>query len=151
MSPTTPRPVAKPFALKTLETLFKLPASPDPDDFSDHVSQLQLVPTAGSASWTSGNGKTIQRMAAATWAVTLGLVQDLDPSGLLRYLIQHEGDQAQLLATFEDGTDPLRVEVTLSPAGFGGTADGSIAATTVTLAVSGPLLWAAGVAFEGGA
>lgn len=145
---TTIRPVTKPYALKTLSVLFKRAGSADADDFSDHISQLAPAPTAASASWTSGNGKTIQRTAASTWQITLGLVQDLDPSGLLRWLIEHEGEQAHLLATFDTATDPMLAEVTLSPAGFGGTADGSIAATTVTLAVSGPLVWAANVAFQ---
>lgn len=144
---TTPRPVTKPYALKTLAVLIKREGAADPDDFSDHINQLAPAPTAASASWTSGNGKTIQRTASATWQITLGLVQDLDPSGLLRYLLEHEGEQAHLLVTFETDTDPMLAEVTLSPAGFGGTADGSIAATTVTLAVSGPLVWAANAAF----
>ena len=144
---TQNHPVATPFVLKTLSVLFKRAGVVDAEDFSDHVGEFTLTPTAGTASWTSGNGKTIQRAAVATWAATLGLVQDLDPSGLLRWLLAHEGENAELLVTFADGTDPCRVDVTLSPALFGAAADGSIGTASVTLAVSGRPVWAAGTAF----
>ena len=145
--PTVNHAVAKPYILKTLSVQFKRAGAVDPDDFSDHVGTFQTTPAAGVASWTSGNGKTIQRTATATWSVTLGLVQDLDPSGLLRWLLDHEGEQAQVLVTFDTGTDPYVADVTLSPAGFGGAADGSIAAATVSLPVSGSPTWQAGATF----
>lgn len=144
---TVTHTVKSPLLLKTMTVVFKLAGSPDLHDFSDHVSTFTTTPTAGTAAWTSGNGKTIQRIGAATWSVTLGLVQDLDTTGLLRWLLANEGTQAQVLVTFATGTDPYRADVTLSPAGFGAAADGNLAVATVTLPVSGTPVWAAGTVF----
>ena len=143
----TAHPVGTPYVLKTLTAQFKLVGGVTVDDFSDHIDTLELVPTATTASWTGANGNTVQRNATATWSINLGMVQDLDQDGLLRWLFTNEGRQAYLLATFEDGTDPMLAAVTLAPAGFGGKADGSIPVATVQLPASGKPTWSASAAF----
>lgn len=129
--------VLKPYVLKTLTVHLKRTGAPDTDDFSDHVGELVLTPSTSTNSWTSGNGKSLQRSSMATWAAGLGLVQDLSPTGLMRYLLDHEGEQAKVLATFENGTDPCLITVTLSPTVIGAKADGQVAQSTVTLAMDG--------------
>lgn len=134
-------PVVNPFALKTATATFTLDGAVDSDNFSDHIGTLTLVPASAAQSWTSINGKTIQDASAATWAAQLGLVQDLDESGFSRWLLAHEGERATAVFTFKTGADTVTIEVILTPAQFGGTADGTLAQATVTLPCDGKPVW----------
>lgn len=128
--------VAKPFSLKTA-TVTITPEGGTVSDFSDHISQIQFDPSTSASSWTSVSGKVIQENAAPTWAATLALVQDLDQAGLLRYLLTNQGKKATMEVTFKNGTDPCNITVTLSAAGIGGTADGSVLSSSVTFPMDG--------------
>ena len=129
--------VAKPFSLKTATVSIKPDGSSTASDFSDHISQIQFDPSTSSASWTSVSGKVIQENAAPTWAASLALVQDLDQAGLLRFLLTNQGKKATMDVTFKNGTDPAHISVTLSAASIGGTADGSVAQSSVTFPMDG--------------
>lgn len=129
--------VSKPYSLKTATATFKADGETSESDFSDHISQIELTPTSTTGSWTSISGKTIQDAAAATWAVTVGLIQDLATSGFMRYLLANAGKKCTCKFTFATGTDPLTLAVTLQPSNIGGSADGNPVAATVSLPVDG--------------
>lgn len=130
-------PVKKPYALKTATLTLKAEGAASATDFSDHVSEITFTPSSSSTSWTSVSGKTIQENSAPTWEATLGLVQDLDPEGLARYLLANHGKKAEMVVTLVNGTEPINTTVTLSAAALGGKADGSIAESSVTLPLDG--------------
>lgn len=132
-------PVSKPVALKTASVTFTLQGEGNsPQDFSDHVNQIQLDPSKSSGTpFTSVSGKVINASSVSSWAATLGLVQDFDTTGFLRFLLDNDGTKATMKATFETGTNPLECVVTLSAASIGGTADGSNLTSSVTLPVDG--------------
>lgn len=136
---STPVPVTSPFALKTATVT--LTVGTEVSDFSDHVGEIRFTPSTSSSSWTAVSGKVIRDASAATWEVALGLVQDLAPTGLLRYLQTHQGQKATLDATFATGTDPVSAVVTLTPAGIGGAADGNVNSISVTLPMDGDPEW----------
>lgn len=138
----TPIPVEKPFVLKTAEVLFfTLDAGGTESDFSDHIGEITLTPTAQTGSWTAVNGKVIQDVAPATWAVQFGLVQDLSDNGFLRWLLQHEGEKADVEITFATGADLLSITVTLSPSTIGGAVGPNPLSGTVTMPVDGKPVW----------
>lgn len=134
---TVPHPVGQAYVLKTATVLIQRDGAADVDDFSDHVGEITLTPTSSSGSWTAVNGKVISDQSVSTWAATLGLVQDLDSSGLLRYLLTHEGEKADVVATLADGADDLNITVTLSPATIGGQPGANPLASSVTLPMDG--------------
>lgn len=133
----SPVPVTNPYTLKTATVLFQVEDSSEVSDFSSHIHEVTFNPSTSSTSWTAVNSYVISDAAPATWSLNLGLVQDLEPTGLLRFLLANEGKRAKLLTTFKDGTEPCLTDVTLSPASFGGTAGPNIAQSTVTLPVTG--------------
>ncbi len=139
---TVMHPVVDPLILKTASVVITREGAPSSDDFSDHVGELTLTPTVSSVSWTGIAGNTVQDTAAPTWAATLGLIQDMDAAGLLRYLMTHAGEKAEVVATFKDLADTVTFDVTLVPAQVGGT-PGQFATASATLPIDGTPAWSA--------
>lgn len=133
---TTPHEVVSPYTLKTATCTFKI-GTATPDDFSDHIGEITLTPTATSGSWTSINGKVITENGIATWAAGFGLVQDLDDASFLRYLLDNEGTKALVEATLANGTDKVTFTVTLAPATIGGASGANPLSSTVTMPIDG--------------
>lgn len=126
-------PLAQPYTMSS--ATFTVVA----DDFTAAVSQVQLDPSV-SASTFRGIGGTVRRgQGRAEWACALGLAQDLDPAGLLRYLLEHDGEIKSCTLVPTDGGPTVAVDLIIAPATIGGTAaaDGSLAQSTTTLAVDG--------------
>lgn len=150
---TLPAPieVSKPYTLKTGAFYVKLLSTKTISNFSLHVGECRFTPTTSSSAWTGMSGNVIQNVAKAQYAMTLGLVQDLESSGFMRYLADHDGEKAQCLVIFEAETEPAIVTVTLSPTEQGSKADGSIAESTVTLPMDGAPVYSptAATTFEG--
>jgi hypothetical protein len=107
------------------------------DDFTAAVSQVQLDPTVQSTSWRSIGGSVRRGQSKAEWDCTLGLAQDLDPDGLLRYLLDHDGETVAAVLTPEDGGPSVNLNLILAPATIGGPAGADLATSSTKLAVDG--------------
>lgn len=107
------------------------------DDFTEAVSQVDFAPNAPRGTFRGIGGKVRRTQATAEWDVTLGLAQDLAPTGLLRYLLDHEGESKVATFTPKTGGPAVIATILVSPAGIGGTAGADTAVSTVTLAVDG--------------
>ena len=125
------------FVLKTASVLFKLVGATDTDDFSKHIGDITFTPTSSSGSWTGCTGNVITEQGIATWTAGFGLVQDLDPDGFLLWLLEHEGEKAQVTATLKSGTGAFTFTVTIVPATIGGAIGANPLSSTVTLPMDG--------------
>ncbi|TDE91587.1 hypothetical protein EXU48_15690 [Occultella glacieicola] len=128
-------PITSPYSLKNAALTI------DVDDFTAAVSQVQFNPRTQSSTWRGISGNTIRDQAVAEWDCQLGLAQDLAPSGLLRYLLDHDGEQKDVVFTpvETEGGNDLTIEATLviSAATIGGTAGADVTTATATCAVIG--------------
>jgi len=132
-----PHDVVNPFTLKTASVLFKLEGATDSDDFSKPISDITFTPTAQSGSWTGCSGNTISEQGIATWVAGFGLVQDLDDDSLLLWLLEHEGEKAEVTATLKTGATAFVFTVTLTPATIGGAIGPNPLSSTVNLPMDG--------------
>lgn len=107
------------------------------DDYTAAVSQAQFNPSVSTNTWTGVGGNALTFTGPATWALVLAIAQDLAPTGLLRYLLAHAGEQVTVTLTPLAAEDPITASVILSPGSLGGTADGSAAVATITMGVQG--------------
>lgn len=124
--------VTSPYAMKA--ATLKIEA----DDYTAHVNQAEFQPSSSTGSWTGIGGNVIQDQSIATWTLALGLVQDDDATGLLRYLFDHEGEVKTIeLAPRGVGGTKWTAEVTITPANIGGTASNTPVGSTVSLPVNG--------------
>lgn len=136
-------PVLKPVSLKTAITTFKIGAA-TASDFSDHIAGVLFTPSASAGtSFTSTNGKVIQSSAVSTWTATIDLVQDMDPTGFLRYLLDNDGSTATVSFTPASGGKAITCDLTIAAAAVGGKADGGILQSSVTMACNGKPVFAA--------
>lgn len=127
------------FAMKTATVTFTpLDGDGEGVDFSDHINELRLDPSRGSSQMAISGRKY---SAPTSWTLSLGLFQDLDQTGLLRWLFDNEGEKFTMHATFLDGSDALEAVITASPAGIGGAASDQLATSTVSLDVDGKPSW----------
>lgn len=133
----TPHPIGSSFVLKTATVVFKREGATDSDDFSLHIGDIILNPTIQSGSWTGCSGNVISEQGVATWAAQFGLLQDLEDNGLLWWLMDHEGEKADVTATLKSGADPVYFTVTLSPAQIGGAIGANPLSSSVTMACDG--------------
>ncbi len=138
---TIAHPVVLPYVLKTASCLITRDGAADTDDFTDHVGEITLTPNVQSGSWTGVGGNVISEQGIATWTAGLGLIQDLDANGLLRYLLIHEGEKATIACALVDSADVVTVTVKLSPATIGGPVGSNPLTGTVTMAVDGKPQW----------
>lgn len=116
------------------------------DDFTAAVSQVQFDPSTSASTWRGIGGNIVRDQSIAEWSVTLGLAQDLDPAGLLRYLLDHEGEEKAAVFTPTTGGPSVTADVIISPAAIGGTAGADIATSSVTLVVVGAPAFSAAAA-----
>ena len=124
-------PLATPYSLKN--AVLTIAA----DDFTAAVSQVEIVPSTSASTWRGIGGNVVRDQSVAEWTCNLGLAQDLDPAGLLRYLLDHEGEEVDAVFTPKLAGPDVLVTLILSPGTVGGTADGNIATASVSLAVVG--------------
>lgn len=114
----------------------------DVGDFEKHVSEVLLIPTTGSTSWTGLGGNVHQFPTATTWVAQLNYAQDWTAAtSLARYLFDNQGKPVTL--TFIPGggaasvSNPgFRVTATLVAGPIGGTVD-TIGTAQVSLPVDG--------------
>lgn len=127
------------FAMKTSKVTFKTSSS-GVTDFSDAINTVRLNPSTSTNTVPVISGNTWTDSSAATWTLELGLVQDLDPQGLMRYLFDQEGKEVTVYIELAKGSDAITCTVIASPAAIGGSA-GQIAQSSVTLAINGRPVW----------
>ena len=128
------------FTLKTTQALFTPVDGGEPLDFSDHINQITLNPSAGGTQFAVSGAKYV---AASSWNIQLGLFQDLDKTGFLRFLFANDGKKYKAKFTFLQGQDALQATVNISPASIGGNAGTDLPTSSVTLEIDGAPEWVA--------
>lgn len=107
------------------------------DDFTAAVSAATFVPTKRQP-WRGIGGNSIG--ADADWTLNVAFAQDLAPTGLLRYLLDHEGEEADVVLTPVDDGPAISATVVCSPGQVGGSrGDATIAVATAALESTKPL------------
>lgn len=106
-----------------------------PDTYEASITGATFTPAAGTVVRTIDGGKVVGN---ANWTLVVGLVQDADANGFLRFLLDNEG--AKLPATFTpiDGSDPVTTDVIIAPGAIGSATVGAPAQSTVTLECTRP-------------
>jgi len=106
------------------------------DEFSQIVNQVEFVPSANATPFR-GFKNTMTAIEPASWVCNIGFQQDVAPDSLLRFLLDHEGEERD--CTFRPRLDgpSMAATLTLSPANVGGSLAGGYATSTVTLGVQG--------------
>ncbi len=131
-----PHPVTTPLSYKVATLTGTVVGSPDTDTLSPQVSEIRLTPSTQSSSWTGVGGNVVQDQSIATWALTLGMIQDVASSGMLRWLLANEGKKCAFTALLTTGVT-VAITATLSPAEIGGPVQPGYLVSTVTLAADG--------------
>ena len=129
-----------PFTLKTVTVVLKSKKDPTKSwDFSNHITSLMLQPSSATPTGVVTGRKFV---GETDWTANLGLVQDLDANGFLRWTIEEEGEEMTMVATFADGSDPLEVDLTVVASSIGGNAsDSTVAQSSVSMPCSGKPRW----------
>lgn len=107
------------------------------DDFTEAISQVRFNPSTSASTWRGIGGNVLKDQTIADWSAVIGFAQDLAPTGFLRYLMEHEGEEKEVVFTPVAEGPAITATLILSPGGIGGAADGNFATTEVTLAVQG--------------
>lgn len=124
-------PLTTPYSLKT--ATMEIAA----DDFTAAISQVEFAPSTSASTWRGIGGNIVRDQSIAEWSCTIGLAQDLDPTGLLRYLHDNEGAQVAAVFTPLAAGPAITATLILSPGTIGGTAGSDIATASVSLVVVG--------------
>ncbi|MBK8445408.1 MAG: hypothetical protein IPL41_01415 [Micropruina sp.] len=133
---TIDHPVTTPLSFKTVTVNASVAGSDDTDDLSPQIGELTFTPTAASGSWTGVGGNVVSDLGIATWAVTLGMIQDISVTGMLRWLLTNEGKKCTFTAVLVIGVT-VTFTATLSPATIGGAVTPGYLTSTVQLAMDG--------------
>lgn len=124
-------PLTTPYALKTATLTL------GSDDYTAAVSQVLFTPSTSTSTWTGIGGNVISDLSTASWTVAIGYAQDLAPTGLTRYLLDHAGEKVPAVFTPKSGGPAINATVTLTPGAIGGTAGADLSTATATFAVDG--------------
>lgn len=127
-------PLTSPYSLKNATLAI------DVDDYTAAVTQVEFQPSTSTAVVRTIDGVAHKDQSTAEWNCVIGYVQDLAPGGLLRYLLEHDGEKKTAVFTPVDGGPTVTAELTVSPGNVGGaTGSAGYATGTVTLASSKPV------------
>lgn len=129
-------PVTTPLSYKVATLTAAVTGSPDTDTLTPQVGEIRFTPTTQSGSWTGVSGNVVQDQGIATWAMTLGMIQDVAASGMLRWLLANEGKKATFTALLTTGVT-VTIVAMISPAEIGGPVQAGYLTATVTLACDG--------------
>lgn len=129
-------PVTTPLSYKIATLTAAVVGATDTDTLSPQVSEIRFTPTTQTANWTGVGGNVVSDQSIATWAMTLGMIQDVATSGLLRWLLTNEGKKAVFTALLTTGVT-VTITATISPAEIGGPVQAGYLVSTVTLACDG--------------
>ena len=107
------------------------------DDFTAAISRVEFTPSTSSSTWRGIGGNVLTDQSIAEWSCTIGLAQDLSPTGFMRYLITHEGESKEVVFTPVEDGPAIEATLVISPSKIGGAAGDGYATAEVTLAVVG--------------
>ena len=133
---TINHPVTDPLSFKVGTLTAAVDGSADIDTLTPQVHEVRFSPTTQSGSWTGISGNVVADNSIATWNVTLGMIQDVAATGMLRWLLANEGKKADFVAELVDGVE-VAFTATISPAEIGGAVAPGYLTSTVTLAMDG--------------
>mgnify|MGYP000869351020 CR=1 FL=1 len=129
-------PVTTPLTFKVATLTAAVVGATDTDTLSPQVSEITFTPTTQSGSWTGVGGNVVSDQGIATWALTLGMIQDVAANGMLRWLLANEGKKCAFTALLITGV-AAAITATISPAQIGGGVTPGPLTSTVTLACDG--------------
>lgn len=124
-------------ALTTPYSLKNATLSIAADDYTAAVSQVEFTPATSTSTWRSIGGDVRKAQAIAEWSCTVGLAQDLASTGLLRYLLDNDGQEKVAVFTPVTAGPTITATLVITPAAIGGTAGPDLATSSATLAVVG--------------
>ena len=126
-------PLTTPYSLKNATLTI------DVDDYTAAVTQVEFTPSTATSTVRTIDGVAHKDQSTAEWSCTIGFVQDLSATGLLRYLLANDGQSKDV--TFTPETDGPSIDATLvvSPGTIGGTAGADLTTATVTLVSTKPV------------
>lgn len=128
--------VTTPLSYKVATLTAAVVGSADTDTLSPQVSEITLTPSVQSGSWTGVGGNVVSDQGIATWQLTLGMVQDVAATGMLRWLLTNEGKKCAFTALLTTGVTAA-ITAVISPAQIGGAVSPGPLTSTVTLACDG--------------
>jgi hypothetical protein len=138
MAVTTPD--IKPLTLKDIdlivgELVAGVPTFTDGINYKKHVDQVELVPTAQTATWTGMGNNTHSDVSTASWAATVRYAQDWDtPGSFSEFLFDHEGEHVPVKFRPRTGSgSTFEAVLVISPGAVGGQVNQIGTPTSVTL------------------
>ena len=129
-------PVTSPLSFKTAAVRAAVEVQSDTDEQTPQVGEITFLPSTQTNAWTGVGGNVVSDQSIATWAFTLGLIQDVAEGGVLRWLLEHEGKKCVFTCVLLTGVTAT-ITATLSPAQIGGPVQAGYLTSTVTLAADG--------------
>lgn len=129
-------PISKPLTMKTATATAAIVGGTDTDTLTDQIGEITLTPTTQTGSWTGVSGNVQSDQSIATWALTIGMIQDIATTGMLRWLLTNEGKKCTFTFLLLTGVT-VTVTATISPAQIGGAPTPGPLTSTVTLACDG--------------
>lgn len=129
-------PITTALSYKVATVTAAVTGSADTDTLTPQVSEITFTPATQSASWTGVGGNVLQSQGIATWTLTLGMIQDVATSGMVRWLLTNEGKTCVFTCLLTTGVT-VTITATLSPAQIGGPVGPGYLVSTVTLACDG--------------
>ncbi len=129
-------PVTTPLTFKVATLTAAVVGATDTDTLTPQVGEITFTPSTQSGSWTGVSGNVVADQGVATWALTLGMIQDVAATGMLRWLLTNEGKKAVFTALLTTGVTAT-ITATISPAQIGGAVTPGPLTSTVTLACDG--------------
>ena len=131
-----PHPVTTPLVFKVANLTAAIVGATDTDTLSPQVGEITLTPSVQSGSWTGVGGNVVSDQGIATWQLTLGMIQDVAASGMLRWLLANEGRKCVFTSLLTTGVT-VTITAVISPAQIGGAVTPGPLTSTVTLACDG--------------
>lgn len=129
-------PVTSPLVFKVATLTAAIVGATDTDTLTPQVSEIRLTPSTQSGNWTGISGNVVSDQGIATWQLTLGMIQDVATTGMLRWLLTNEGKKAVFTALLMTGVT-VTITAVISPAEIGGAVSPGPLVSTVTLAADG--------------
>jgi len=110
------------------------------DDYQKATSTVELVPAPVSQNFDGLGDNHVVIPGKTKWTANISFAQDWStPNSLSRYLFNHQGESVLVHFQPVDGVgDTFAATCLIQPGSIGGAVD-SVAVTTVTMPISGPV------------
>jgi len=126
-------------ALTTPYSLKNATLSIEADDYTAAVTQVEFTPSTATSTVRTIDGVAHKDQSTAEWSCTIGFLQDLDAGGLLRYLLDNDGETKSVVFTPVTAGPSISADLVVSPGTIGGTAGADLTTATVTLVSTKPV------------